>query len=427
MFVSTLVVSQAPTIALCFAAFGAWSPLALLRWRQRQRGSELREVWPEIVDNLASAVRAGLSLPEAIAQIGVRGPEVLRPPFVRFGQDYRTSGRFDESIDRLKATLADPVGDRIIESVRMAREVGGSDLGRLLRTLSSFLREDARTRAELETRQGWTVNAARLALAAPWLMLGLLSLRPEAVRAYNSASGVVVLLVGGGALAGRLPCHAAHRPAAHRAAGAAMTPAAVGAVLGATTAGGVIVAVRAAPPFRRPRLDSRLAPYVSDTARPSRLIDESRVVTPFPTLERLLRPFLADAVRLLERVLGGAGSVRRRLEQAGLPTTVEEFRVEQVVWGAAGLLAGVVVMLLLLARSSHRSPVPLLLLCLISAATGVLARDSWLTHQVREREQRMTAEFPTVAELLALAVSAGESPVGALERVTRLSRRRARP
>ncbi|BEP14831.1 type II secretion system F family protein [Acidothermaceae bacterium B102] len=197
VFVSTLVVSQAPTIALCFATFGAWSPLALLRWRQRQRGSELREVWPEIVDNLASAVRAGLSLPEAIAQIGVRGPEVLRPPFVRFGQDYRTSGRFDESIDRLKATLADPVGDRIIESVRMAREVGGSDLGRLLRTLSSFLREDARTRAELETRQGWTVNAARLALAAPWLMLGLLSLRPEAVRAYNSASGVVVLLVGG--------------------------------------------------------------------------------------------------------------------------------------------------------------------------------------------------------------------------------------
>ncbi len=196
VFLAILVVSLSPTIALCFGVFGAWSPLALLRWRQRQRGTELRDVWPEVVDNLASAVRAGLSLPEAIAQIGVRGPEVLRAPFVRFGEDYRMSGRFDESIDRLKATLADPVGDRIIESVRMAREVGGSDLGRLLRTLSSFLREDARTRAELETRQGWTVNAARLALAAPWLMLGLLALRPEAVRAYNSATGAFVLLIG---------------------------------------------------------------------------------------------------------------------------------------------------------------------------------------------------------------------------------------
>jgi tight adherence protein B len=82
--------------------------------------------------------------------------------------------------------------------LRVAREVGGTDLGRLLRTLSQFLREDARTRAELETRQGWTVNAARLALAAPWVVLALLALRPDSVVAYNSAAGVLVLCVGGG-------------------------------------------------------------------------------------------------------------------------------------------------------------------------------------------------------------------------------------
>jgi tight adherence protein B len=79
----------------------------------------------------------------------------------------------------------------------MAREVGGSDLGRLLRTLSAFLREDARTRAELETRQGWTVNAARLAVAAPWIVLAMLSLRPQAVAAYDTATGLVVLAIGG--------------------------------------------------------------------------------------------------------------------------------------------------------------------------------------------------------------------------------------
>jgi tight adherence protein B len=86
----------------------------------------------------------------------------------------------------------------MIESLRVARDVGGTDLGRLLRTLSSFLREDARTRAELETRQGWTVNAARLALAAPWLMLALLALNGEAAAAYNTAAGAVILLLGGG-------------------------------------------------------------------------------------------------------------------------------------------------------------------------------------------------------------------------------------
>lgn len=190
-------VSRSTVIAIVFASFTAYAPLALVKMRQRQRQTELRAVWPEVVDNLVSAVRAGLSLPEAVGQLGSRGPEPLREPFRKFADDYRASGRFGECLDRLKARLADPIADRIVESLRLAREVGGSDLGRLLRTLSQFLREDARTRAELETRQGWTVNAARLALAAPWAVLGLLALRPDAVAAYDSAAGLLVLLAGG--------------------------------------------------------------------------------------------------------------------------------------------------------------------------------------------------------------------------------------
>ena len=198
--VSVLVLgtSQVPSLAVLFGAFAALLPLVLVRRRRAQRAGELREVWPEAVDNLASGVRAGLSLPEALSQLGARGPEQLRSAFRRFGEDYRATGRFGDSLDRLKGYLADPVGDRVVEALRMAREVGGTDLGRLLRTLSSFLREDARTRSELETRQGWTVNAARLALAAPWVLLLLLSTQPDAVQAYNTPAGTVVLLVGGG-------------------------------------------------------------------------------------------------------------------------------------------------------------------------------------------------------------------------------------
>lgn len=193
-----LAISRTPTIAACFGIFAAYGPWALVRVRQRQRAAELRSLWPEAVDNLASGVRAGLALPEALAQLGVRGPEPLRRPFQIFAEDYRATGRFGESLDRLKTRLADPVGDRIVESLRLARDVGGTDLGGLLRTLSTFLRDDARTRAELETRQGWTINAARLAVTAPWLLLAILALRPEAVLAYNTAAGAVVLAVGGG-------------------------------------------------------------------------------------------------------------------------------------------------------------------------------------------------------------------------------------
>ena len=92
--------------------------------------------------------------------------------------------------------MADPVADRIVESLRLAREVGGTDLGRLLRTLATFLREDNRTRGELEARQSWTVAGARMAAAGPWVVLAFLSTRPETAEAYNSVAGAMVLGVG---------------------------------------------------------------------------------------------------------------------------------------------------------------------------------------------------------------------------------------
>lgn len=193
---ATLVLSGSVMISSAFGVLAAYAPLALVRFRAGRRQDELRELWPDVVDHLASAVRAGLSLPEALAQLATRGPEPLRRPFARFGEDYRVTGRFDDCLDRLKAHLADPVGDRIVESVRVARQVGGSELGRLLRTLSTFLRADARTRGEIEARQSWTVNAARLAIASPWLVLGFLSLRPESVARYDSRAGFIVLAFG---------------------------------------------------------------------------------------------------------------------------------------------------------------------------------------------------------------------------------------
>ncbi|MFN0281860.1 MAG: type II secretion system F family protein [Kineosporiaceae bacterium] len=204
-FLLAVGVSRSPTVGGCFAVLASWGPVAYVRARARRRRAVLRDLWPEVVDNLTSAVRAGLSLPEALTQLGERGPEPLRDPFVAFGRDYRATGRFGESLDALKARLADPVADRICEALRVTREVGGSDLGRLLRSLSAFLREDARTRGELQARQTWTVNGARLAVAAPWLVLAMLSTQPQAVAAYDTGTGALVLAVGGGV------CLAAYR------------------------------------------------------------------------------------------------------------------------------------------------------------------------------------------------------------------------
>lgn len=184
-------------IGVAFGVGAALLPITWVRGRARRRRARLRDEWPDVVDHVGSAIRAGLALPEALAQLADRGPADLRPAFASFAQDYGTTGRFSESLDVLKDRLADPVADRLIEALRLARDVGGSDLGRLLRTLSGFLREEAHSRAELQARQSWTVNAARLALAAPWAVLLMLSTRGESLQAYSSSTGVLVLAAGG--------------------------------------------------------------------------------------------------------------------------------------------------------------------------------------------------------------------------------------
>jgi tight adherence protein C len=134
----------------------------------------------------------------------------------------------------------------------------------------------------------------------------------------------------------------------------------------------------------------------------------------------LARPVLVDLGARLEQVLGGAASVRRRLLRAGRAPDVDRFRAEQVLWGAGGLLVGLLVGTLLWLDEGG-SVIPSVILTFCGAGAGIVARDRWLTRAAERREQRMLAEFPTVAELLALAVGAGEGAVGALERVCRLS------
>jgi tight adherence protein C len=195
-----------------------------------------------------------------------------------------------------------------------------------------------------------------------------------------------------------------------------------GAGLGLCAASGVLIAVRATPPMRPIRLADRIAPYIGETPAPSRLLDRpSATSAPFPVARRLVGPMLREAVALLERAVGGAAAVRRRLHGLGAQTTVEEFRIEQVVWGALGMLLAAALALAVGALRGGADPVLVVVIAVGGVLAGVLGRDWWLTHQLARREQAMLGEFPVVADLLALAVVAGEAPVDALDRVSRLT------
>jgi tight adherence protein C len=200
-----------------------------------------------------------------------------------------------------------------------------------------------------------------------------------------------------------------------------VTAGVLGMLLGLAAAVGLVLVIGYAPPFRSVRLVDRLAPYVHDTPPPSRLLGTATEPGLLTAVRRIFGPAVGDGARLVDRVLGGRAAVRRRLDALGGEAGVEDFRIEQVVWGGIGLLAGALVTAVGSLAAGSLNLLSAGLLCLAGLVGGVLGRDWWLTQQVRRREETLLAEFPVVAELLALAVTAGESPVAAISRVTRLS------
>lgn len=193
---TALALTGVLALAGVIGAIAAGAPAAAVGWRARVRRRAARTTWPDVVDQLISAVRSGLSLPDSVASLDATGPAGVRPAFAQFTSDYRATANFGVSLDGLKERLADPVADRILETLRMAREVGGTELVTVLRNLSAYLRQEAAIRSEVEARQSWVRNAAKLGVAAPWIVLVLLGSRPEAAVAYNSPVGATLIVSG---------------------------------------------------------------------------------------------------------------------------------------------------------------------------------------------------------------------------------------
>ena len=193
-------------------------PLNMLKARRHRRRRRFRDAWPDAIASLISAVRSGTSLPESCISLTIRGPAELRSGFDAFTTTYRASGSFDAALERMRIEFADPIADRVALALKVANDVGGSDLVRILRTLGDFIREDLRARREIQARWSWTVTAARVAAAAPWLVLIMMSTRPEAARAFDSATGLVVIAAGGCAtfVGYRLMLRAGHLPEERR-------------------------------------------------------------------------------------------------------------------------------------------------------------------------------------------------------------------
>jgi tight adherence protein C len=193
---------------------------------------------------------------------------------------------------------------------------------------------------------------------------------------------------------------------------------ATGGWLGLLTAVGLLLVLSRLPVVRRPPTLDRVLPYLRDLAAvaPAPLGSPTPGVYGVVARAAAVRDALADR---LDRFLGGSDTVRRRLDQCG-GGDVADFRARQVVW--AGTSAAVVLALGLFRAMLGAPPAPvvLVLLAATSGAFGAWACDQQLARRATRACRQVVVQLPVAAELMALAVGAGEGPAAALARVAGL-------
>lgn len=405
------------SIAALSAAAGA-AALALLpltvSWRARAHRRATRVAWPDVVDHLVSTVRAGLALPDGVASLATSGPALTRRAFADFAASYRLTGNFGDCLDELKRDLADPVADRILETLRMSREVGGGELTTILRNLGAYLREEAALRSELEARQSWVRNAARLGVTAPWLVLLLLATRPEgplpteARRARSSSRAA-------------LPCRSSPTASCS---GSAGFPRSGGGSRDRLGRGLRDRVGRRGVESRQPRAPDEPAPTRSaHRPLPRRRVEGGPCLAGAPSARAAARGGAARRPVPRARpvpardVLGGGESTSRRLRQAGSRLDLAAFRSRQVLCGLAGSAVGVALGATITAPLAVR-----VVVVALGAAAGVVLPDRFLHRAARRRLARLDAELPVVLEFLTLCLSAGEGVLDGLRRVSRVGR-----
>ena len=175
------------------------------------------------------------------------------------------------------------------------------------------------------------------------------------------------------------------------------------------------------PFLRGRRFSDRIEPQLKSQNLESRLLRRpTHNLTPFGPLERILRPIIRDVITSMSRFNVGSTALAKRLARAGSTKSTLDFRAEQLLWAGVAFVLAVLVVVAG-ATAGRFSPAVSCIAVIGSALGGYLLRDYLLGQSIKRRESRMLSEFPSLAELMALAVAAGESAMGAMDRVSRSS------
>lgn len=154
--------------AIVAGMFAATFPVASYRARREHRRSEAREAWPRMIEEIRLQTGSvGRSVPQALFEVGRRGPHELRPAFAAAEREWLISTDFARTVAVLKASLADPTADATLETLLVAHEIGGSDLDRRLAALVEDRIQDLQGRKDARAKQAGVRFARRFVLIVP--------------------------------------------------------------------------------------------------------------------------------------------------------------------------------------------------------------------------------------------------------------------
>lgn len=182
-------------------AFAIWL-LALtvflewLRVRANRRIAAITSAWPEVVESLVSALQAGMNVSNAVGDLAKFGPANLRKSFAAADEALTAGHDIIHVLTWLKVEFSTEPSDRTIEILKLLDQLGGHSSIEVLSAISQNIRNEIAFDAQLAAKQGWVSTTAKLGLIAPWVVVFMLSRRPENAHVYNSSNGVTALLGG---------------------------------------------------------------------------------------------------------------------------------------------------------------------------------------------------------------------------------------
>ncbi len=195
----TATVIPLPSVAPLGFVVGCGVPIVALASARDRRRQRARALWPDVIDSIRVALRSGSTLTDAMIAASAMVPKEWRVAWTELEVTLRRGSDVNTALRRLQRVLADPIADRVVEAIVVAREYGGTELPAVLTELGRSVRRESGMRREAQSRQSWVRHAATLGVVSPWIVLALLASRPENREAYSTVAGTILIVASAGA------------------------------------------------------------------------------------------------------------------------------------------------------------------------------------------------------------------------------------